>query len=165
MMKKTLGLAVMMLTVGGVVNAATELGTIGVEIENQAITLVNEAGLNFGTVLPFGRDGWISVDPNGSAFPHNVHLSDPSLVSASRWSVTGVPGAPFNVVLPPNNSVSVSNGSETMQVDTFGRSGPSTITMDAAGNASFNVGATLRVGANQPQGAYSGTFEVTVAYN
>ena len=30
---------------------------------------------------------------------------------------------------------------------------------------SFNVGATLNVGANQAAGSYTGTFSVTVDYN
>jgi len=35
----------------------------------------------------------------------------------------------------------------------------------AAGVATFPVGATLTVPANQAAGAYSGTFSVSVAYN
>jgi hypothetical protein len=53
-----------------------------------------------------------------------------------------------------------------MTVTSFARSGGSTQrNLDAAGNDTFNVGATLVVGANQPSGVYSGTFDVTVAYN
>ena len=41
---------------------------------------------------------------------------------------------------------------------------PSTGTITLAGGDSFSVGGTLNVGANQADGAYSGTFTVTVDY-
>ena len=38
--------------------------------------------------------------------------------------------------------------------------------LDAAtGEETFNVGATLKVGANQAPGQYTGTFSVTAVYN
>ena len=40
-----------------------------------------------------------------------------------------------------------------------------TSTLDASGNDSFTVGATLTVKANQLGGIYAGTFDVSVDYN
>jgi hypothetical protein len=37
--------------------------------------------------------------------------------------------------------------------------------LDAAGEASFAIGADLQVGKNQPAGDYTGTYQVTVSYN
>ena len=37
--------------------------------------------------------------------------------------------------------------------------------LDALGNQTLTIGATLNVGANQAPGDYSGSFSVTVAYN
>ena len=77
--------------------------------------------------------------------------------------MTGIPGAPYAVTLP--NSVTISNGTETMTVSNFNRSGAAQLLLDAAGNGTFNVGARLNVGTNQPAGTYAGTFNVTVNYN
>ncbi|BAS28563.1 DUF4402 domain-containing protein [Limnochorda pilosa] len=38
-------------------------------------------------------------------------------------------------------------------------------TLDGTGNQTLTVGATLRVGASQVEGAYTRTFDVTVEYN
>jgi hypothetical protein len=53
-----------------------------------------------------------------------------------------------------------------MTVNNFQRTGgTSQLVLDAAGDASFIIGADLRVGANQPAGNYNGTYQVTVSYN
>lgn len=142
---------------------ASDTGDISVTIQNQAITLTNDTTLAFGTILPFGRPGTAVVPPSGPESGSNVFISVPG--SSAAWSVTGVPNAPYAITLP-SSAVVVSSGSNSMNVDTFTRTGGSSqIFLDAAGNSSFNVGATLHVGANQPAGVYTGTYTVTVAYN
>lgn len=148
--------------------AQTASSEMAVVIESRAITLQNINGLNFGTILPFGRNGTVSVNLAGAATANNAFLSDVSNVSVSTWAVTGVPGAPFNVVLPssPQTVVNQTNSNFEMTVSNFIRTGNTTnLTLDAAGTQSFAVGATLNVGANQPAGEYIGQFNVTVAYN
>ncbi len=51
-----------------------------------------------------------------------------------------------------------------MTVDTFNDDAGATPTL-VGGSDTFNVGATLNVGAAQVAGTYSGTFAVTVNYN
>lgn len=162
-MKSKLLAGSLALVVSASVWAATDTSTVGVIIENQAITLVNDVGLNFGTILPFGRNGSVRVNTSGQPTATDAHISDASAITASSWSVSGVPGAPFSVTLPANNTVQVTNGTEQMTVTSFTRGGG--LVLDAAGNAGFTVGATLLVGANQPEGTYNGTFDVTVVYN
>jgi len=165
-MKLRIFVAATLMAASAAALAATESSDVAVTIENQAITLNNVAGLNFGTILPFGRDGVVTVNTAGQASASNAFVSDVTDVAASAWEVTGVPGAPFNVVLPPNETVTVTNGTENMIVTSFRRSGSSSgLALDAAGFRAFTVGASLRVGANQPAGEYTGQFEVTVAYN
>ncbi|MBN2682921.1 MAG: DUF4402 domain-containing protein, partial [Bacteroidales bacterium] len=41
----------------------------------------------------------------------------------------------------------------------------SSSTLDGAGESNLKVGATLNVEANQNPGLYTGSFDVTVAYN
>jgi len=142
---------------------ATESGQISVLVQNQAITLVEDAALSFGTILPYGRPGFIRINTNGSASVNAVHQSAPG--QAAQWSVTGVPNAPFDITLPANGTVTVNSGSFSMDVDTFGHNQGSQPVLDGAGERVFLVGATLRVGANQPAGTYTGTYNVTVTYN
>lgn len=138
--------------------------TIRVEVESRAITLANVAGLDFGKILPYGSAGSIAVSSNGTYSASNAFISDATSIQASAWAVNGIPGAPFAVTLP--TSVTISNGTENMTVTNFSRTGSTQqLFLDAAGNASFNVGARLNVGANQPAGIYAGTFNVTVNYN
>ena len=76
----------------------------------------------------------------------------------------------FWIQLPPNGTVVISSGSGTMDVNDFtanlpcaqtGATPPGPGPCVQAPNA-LQVGATLIVGANQPVGLYSGTFNVTV---
>ena len=52
-----------------------------------------------------------------------------------------------------------------MSVDTFNHDAGATPSLSGGGSDTFNVGATLNVGATQAAGTYSGTFDVTVNYN
>jgi len=52
-----------------------------------------------------------------------------------------------------------------MLVDNFISSLGATSTLDATGASALKVGASLNVAANQPVGLYTGSFDVTVAYN
>ena len=164
-MDKKFLLAVALLGLSANAAAQTASSTINVEIESRAITLVNNGGLDFGKVLPYGSAGTVTVYNNGTSAASNAFISDRTSIRASSWAVTGIPGAPYGVTLP--SSVVISNGTVNMTVNAFERSGSpfTSLTLDAAGNGSFTVGARLNVGANQPVGVYAGTFNVTVSYN
>ena len=140
-----------------------ETGSIDVEIVNQQLTLVEDIALSFGTVQPFGRDGSVRCSPEGTTY--NISTFSTDDCTPATWTVTGVPNAPFDIFLP-SNSITVSNGSETMSITAFTRTGGNSQRyIGLAGSASFNVGATLNVSALQADGVYSGSYDVTVAYN
>lgn len=163
-MKKIVLLGALLLGLSAEAHAQqSATSTIRVEVESRAITLTNVAGLNFGKILPYGSAGSVTVFANGTPAASNAFISDATNIQASAWAVTGIPGAPFAVTLP--TSVTINNGTENMTVTNFSRSGATQLFLDAAGNASFTAGARLNVGANQPAGIYSGTFNVTVNYN
>jgi hypothetical protein len=56
-------------------------------------------------------------------------------------------------------------GTETMTVDTWTINGATTRNVVAHETFSFSVGGTLHVNANQVEGTYTGTFDVTFNYN
>ena len=132
--------------------------TFQVEVETRAITLRNTGGLHFGRILPYGRNGNITVHANGDPVASNALLVD---ASAASREVNGTPGAPCRVALPA--SVIVDNGDAQMTISSLFRSGASQRALDASGNGAFTVGGVLGVGANQPAGHYAGTFAVTVS--
>ena len=55
-------------------------------------------------------------------------------------------------------------GTQTIALDNFTLDGQSKRTLARAGVFEFAVGATLRPAANQMEGVYAGTFEVTIQY-
>jgi Mat/Ecp fimbriae major subunit len=162
-MEKTFLLAVALLGLSANAAAQATSSTMNVEIESRAITLVNTGELNFGKLLPYGIAGSLSVATNGVGTGTNVFLTDATNVRASTWVVSGIPGASFFVTLP--TSVAISNGTNSMTVTGFYRSGAIQLVLDTAGNRDFAVGARLNVGANQASGVYTGTFNVTASYN
>jgi len=147
---------------------ASDTGEATVTVEFHEITLHNETTLNFGTLLPFGRTGTIRVTPAGATVAFRTLSIAPG--AAAEWTVTGTPSAPYAIALPVNIELIDEGGLNNMLVNSFTTSvtdfaNRNNAVLDAAGDGSFTVGATLNVGANQPLGVYSGQYEVTVSYN
>lgn len=85
---------------------------------------------------------------------------------AAEFTVSGEAGFTYSVTLPANGTVTLSDGgSNTMPVNAFVSDPAGTGTLSGAGSSPLKVGATLSVGNNQAPGTYTGTFNVTVAYN
>ncbi|MES2904837.1 MAG: DUF4402 domain-containing protein [Pseudomonadota bacterium] len=74
--------------------------------------------------------------------------------------------SPVVIIRIPNGSILLTRagGTETIRVDNFTLDGQSKRTLAQAGVFEFAVGATLRPAANQREGIYTGTFEVTIQY-
>lgn len=143
---------------------ATVSGDVSVIVEERAITLEQLAGLDFGTVLAFGRNGFVTVSTSGTTSASGAFSSLPG--APAQFRVTGVPNAPYTVTLPANDSVTVTNGSESMTIDNFNRTaGSSQLLLDGAGEDNFAVGARLNTNSRQPGGTYTGTYSISVDYN
>jgi hypothetical protein len=67
----------------------------------------------------------------------------------------------------PNKATTLTRigGTETMTLDTWNINGATTRNVVAKETIVFKVGGTLHVGANQVEGIYTGTFDVTINYN
>lgn len=126
------------------------------------LTIVTLDDLSFGAIIA-GASGAVEVSPQGTRSASGGALLGPSTaVSAARFRVEGDPDAAFSIVVP--SSTLLSNGSETMTVDTFLTSPVGSGVLGSTGLAQVDLGATLRIGASQPSGSYHGTFDLTVAY-
>jgi hypothetical protein len=85
--------------------------------------------------------------------------------SAGDFDVTGAPGLAYDITLPADGVVVLTNAAgPDMSVDSFTSSLGASGTLSAGGTQSFTVGATLTINTNQAAALYTGTYDVTVNY-
>ena len=169
MTKRILALASLaaLLAFGSETQAAQQSATASATIVT-AVSIANTSStpLAFGTIAPGAALGTVTVSPAGvRSFDGGVSLVNSGTVSAAPFAITGTGSLVCNITMP--TSISIGDGaSHSMTVDTFTSSLPvaTTVTL-SSGAASFSVGGTLHVAASQPAGSYTGTFDVSVAYN
>lgn len=146
--------------------AATDSANASAEIV-AAIAIVNTADLNFGQIAPSGTAGTVTISVAGvrSGSP-GVTLGNQVTVSQASFDISGAPNNLYSITLPADGVVTLtSGGSPAMAVDGFLSDPASPGTLNGSGLDVVDVGATLSVGVNQPNGSYTGSFDVTVDYN
>ncbi len=127
------------------------------------ISITKNIDLNFGNIAASGSGFTVALSADGVRNSTGGTGTLPSVigtVTAAEFTAAGLTGATYAVTLP--TSITITNGTNTMTVDGFVSNSTNTLT---GGSETFNVGATLNVGANQVAGAYTGNFNVTVNYN
>ncbi|WP_243286177.1 DUF4402 domain-containing protein [Geothrix terrae] len=139
-----------------------------------SVSLTN-GGLSFGDIFASTTGGDVTLDPqNNTRTSTNPTLGTTGSVSAAEFKVTGKRSATYAITLPADGTVTLTGSGTPMPVSKFtasvaGAAATTTATglLPSAANASqtFTVGGTLTLGANQTDGDYAGTFNVTVAYN
>jgi hypothetical protein len=122
--------------------------------------------LDFGSIAAAALADQVTIAPSGTrtSLNSNVILIAAFPGEQAVFSVSGEPNYAFNITLPGDNDVTITNGTATMAVKSFVCNPVSPSSLDASGAATLNVGATLYVGASQDPGSYTGTFDVIVAY-
>ncbi|NTW63472.1 MAG: DUF4402 domain-containing protein [Chlorobiaceae bacterium] len=120
--------------------------------------------LAFGNIIAGPSAGTVTINPFGSGARSFTTVTGTNLLpfGPAQFKVTGDANANYTVSLP-SSDITIYSGTNTMTVDAFTK----TVTTGTltGGSDVFRVGGTLHVGANQPSGTYSGTFNVTAAYN
>lgn len=128
------------------------------------IAISNTVGLDFGDVVPGPLGGTVVMTPAGvRSTTGDALLGSGASATAAAFTVTGDDGATYSITLPTLPET-LASGVNTMTVDNF-TSNPSGTGTLSGGSQTLNVGATLHVGAVQAIGTYTGSFDVTVAYN
>ena len=126
----------------------------------------NNVNLEFGSII--AGNGWVKVAAADDARTFQVAAMNPGdqgdTPSAAQFTVGGSTTYGFDITLPADGVVTLTNGTDTMAVNTF-ESSEGTTSALVAGTKDFNVGATLVVTDAKSSGLYTGTFDVTVAYN
>ena len=129
------------------------------------LTLTKLADMDFGN-LGVTTAGTAVIDPvtNTLAVTGGV-IRLGGTPSAARFAGATFSSAVVNIKIP-NRTVLLTRvgGTQTIAVNDFTLDGQSKRTMARAGVFEFAVGATLRPAANQMEGIYTGTFDVTIQY-
>ena len=162
------GMAMASLGVASTATAATsDTADVTAEILTALSVAVDPADntLDFGQIAPGASAATIVVAPDGTmtgGCPTQVICAGST--NAPSFDVVGNPNALVYVTFT-NASETLSNGTDSMTVDTFTTDGGGQLTLDGSGDGSFTVGGSLAVAASQAAGVYTGTLEVNVAYN
>lgn len=139
------------------------------------ITIDNTIDLNFGDVI--AGAGYVTLSTAGVRGSDYQAFSGLQVgtISAASFNITGEKDYTYSITLPTRNGsnpiVLSDGGTATLNVDTFvSKSATLTVDsltgkLDASNKDTVLVGATLRVATGQTAGLYTGTFNVTVAYN
>ncbi len=121
---------------------------------------VSGAALNFGTFTTGDAGGTVVVDLAGvGTATGEVTLLAGSVEAADAFNVSGDANRSFSITTAGG---SVTNGSDSMN---FNTSADTSGALDAAGAAAFSVGGTLTIAGGESAGTYTGSYDVTVAYN
>lgn len=127
-----------------------------------AISITKTVDMSFGDVVQ-GAGTVVLATNNGRTATGNTKLGNAAGAAAASFSVTGDSGATYAITLP-SSAVTLTGPGTDMTVTAF-QSSPSGTSTLVGGTDTILVGATLNVGATQTNGAYTGSFDVTVAYN
>lgn len=127
------------------------------------ISITSLVDLHFGDIVPADAAGSVELTPAGVRTPTGVTLGSGAGVTVATFAITGDPDATFAVTLPASSSLT--GPGDSMAITDYASFPDENFAFDSGGSASLAVGATLQVGASQVSGAYTGTFDVTVAYN
>ena len=123
------------------------------------IPIANTSDLDFGTIVSGTAASTVIVTPVG-ARTCGVGLTCTGATTGANFNIVGTNNA--IVTVTGSNTVTLTSGTNTMTAALV-RSGAA-VTLSATGTGSVQVGGTLAVGATQADGAYTGTFNVTVDY-
>ena len=132
------------------------------------LTLTKVDDLDFGTVIKSGTSGTVALNANtGSrSFAGGVTGVSTSAGHRALFGGGGTGGQQVVVVVIPPTQLANSSG-DTIDVLalTIDNNGNPIRTIDPLTRTFFvNVGGILSIGANQPDGVYSATFQVTANY-
>jgi len=163
---KFLAIATVMLGFSSGIFAQTTASASASAVIIAPLSITQSANLHFGVIWRGTTAGVVTVTPaNARSSIGGVTLSGLSPANtAAEFTITGEPTKAITITLPTTD-VTITDGTNNMIVNNF-QSTPAAGTYTLTGaSTTLNVGADLNVGANQPSGTYTGTFNVSVNYN
>lgn len=137
----------------------------GTAVVMKPLTLTRVRNLDFGNVGAIGA-GTMTIDPVSGAITVTGGVSSlGGTVQTARFAGNTPSSAVVNIRVPNKNvTLTRVGGGGTLIASNFTLDGQAKRTLASAGVFQFDVGATINVAAGQPEGLYSGTFDVTIQY-
>lgn len=131
----------------------------------QPISISKILDLSFGAIFPSGTAGTVSIDRSAiRSVTGGVSLDNTDNGTYGQVTVTGEPNQAFTFAVPSDNSIVLSNGlGDSVTIQSWDI--PSVTALDGSGVRGKRIGGTLSIGANQADGTYTGTFNVTATYD
>ncbi len=142
----------------------------------EPLSLINTADLDFGTLISGATSGTVTINPSTNARTSAGGVT-PVGGGAHRATFQGAARIGLIVTINGSNTATltrVGGGAPPMTANltrTYGSGFTvvtlpifGTVTIIATGLQTYYVGGTLNIPANQPDGDYSGTFNLTVNY-
>jgi Domain of unknown function (DUF4402) len=127
----------------------------------QTTTISSLLALDFGTIASNGEAGVVTLEPSSN----NRNCASNMACSGSfSFATLFVTGDASSVQLHYDPDVQLSGPGATMTATILFPGGQGTIIPLTNGQATVHFGANLYVNANQTEGAYNGTFTVSVNY-
>jgi hypothetical protein len=144
--------------------SSTAMATASATIINP-LSIMKNSDLVFGNIASGSSWGSVTINTDGSRWANGgvTLIESGNYNSAASFGITGYPYATYSISLP--YSVSITNGSSWMEVNSFVTDMGYYNSLDWYGNGYMNVGATLNVNPGQEPGYYTGSFDVTISLN
>lgn len=137
--------------------AATSSATASATVLSP-VAVTKSSDLDFGKIISGASAATVTLTGTGG-FNCGAGLTCTGTHNAAAFGITGSNNE--TVTVATDSAVNLQSGSNSMSATLAPSSSSLTLT---GGVASFNVGGALSVAANQPAGAYAGSFNVTVNY-
>lgn len=133
---------------------------------NAAADIVSPIGISSQQDLNFGKvsnnaAGTVVVATDGTLAASTLSQIGTTNPAAATFDVNAANGFAYSITLP--GTVKLSNGTEEITVDKFNHDAGENV-QGSGSTQTIGVGATLNVAAEQATGNYTGTFDVSVAY-
>jgi hypothetical protein len=129
------------------------------------LTLTKLGDLSFGTIVTSNLPGTVAIPADGSASIVTGGVAHVPSDTGSRARFAGAGTAGQQIIVVADNPLTLSNGlGDTVSVLAITLDGPNVRTIDASRAFFVNVGGILYVAANQPEGIYQATLNVTAWY-
>jgi hypothetical protein len=129
------------------------------------LTLTKIQDLDFGSVVPSAVSGVVTINAASGArtFAGGVTLVPSDAGFRAYFGGAGTPGQQVIMTMNPPAQLTDVNG-DTIDVLGLTLDGPAIRTIDSTHAFFVGVGGTVQIAANQPDGVYTATFDVTANY-
>lgn len=132
----------------------------------KSLSIVDKTSLDFGELV-VGSAGTAVLDPVSGKITSTTGTVTPvgTTAHAATFTATGSKNSVVNIKVPTAAiTLTRVGGGGTMTVSNWTLEGKANRKFPLNSAFDFNVGGTLNIGANQPDGDYVGSFAITVQY-